>query len=578
MIKNLILFICILTLFFLVSSSEIFASETIFEDDFSNGFEKWQFVRDNGYPWTIINGMSNAYVSNKFSITEAVPKDEYWVNSISDMEYSLDILPLNGVDRNISFSFENLSSWCEIHFVGNNYYLAQIKNNVLMGYFSGPASLATNQTNHLTIRKSKDTISIFINNNLVGTHKSEFFNDAVGKIGIKAGTGAVSPTVVRFDNILVRTLDDEILPVPDQKQTNPQWSDEEYDSAHNWSVSPTISRWGCALTSLSMVLNYHQILNFSDGTSITPSTLNTWLINQPDGYIGNGLINWIAVTRLSRIISEKYGTTKLEYGKSITNHFQKAVEEIENARPVILQTPGHFLVGKGVKTDHSDLYINDPLSDKNIFADLNQQLTSARSFVPSHTDLSYLLFLHTKELEVNITDSEGNQIPSLDTFDDAITQLNPSEQIPLQVIHHLPKPVDGKYMISVKQNELKPFKLEIYSYDQLANVVPLHQQGLVGNNEITFELSYPENTIKVINPNCSFEKFKQALDLSYQQKYLRKNYAFSHLNRIATYAQNASATKAERYTNFLKNLLNYYQYAMDENTHQYLLSQLCQFN
>lgn len=576
MLKNTIIFICILTLFFSVSSREIFASEILFEDDFSDGFEKWQFVRDQGQHWTVNEGMANAYVNSKFSITEAVPKDQFWSDSWTNLEYSLDILPLAGVDRNVSFSFKNLSTWCEIHFVGNSYYLAQITDGNLVEYFSGAASLPSNHISHVLIRKNQDTISIFIDDNLVGEHKSELFNEAVGKIGIKAGTGAVSPTNVRFDNILVRSLDEpQGLDVPDIKQTDPTWADDQYDTAANWSQNPTINRWGCALTSLSMIFNFHKIDKMPDGTSTTPDHLNTWLKSQPDGYIGQGLLNWVAITRLARILNEQYQTTKLEYSKSILDHFQSAKDEIDQSRPVILQIPGHFVVAKGVSDDQSDLLINDPATSSSTLDPQATQLLSTRIFQPSQTDLSYLVFVFDPKLTIAITDQNSQPIANLDQFNDAIITQDLSESLPLQNIIHIPKPADGQYLINVSQEQQGPFTLQIFSYDDLANPTLLHQNGIVGPNGKTFELDYPTNQIKLISSDCSFEQFRQILLEEYQQKNIKKYYVFALIDKIATYAANADESKAVRYSNYLRTLITKYRYAMTNQVFDDLNDLLC---
>lgn len=80
--------------------------------------------------------------------------------------------------------------------------------------------------------------------------------------------------------------------VPLLKQTSEPWQGLEYDSASIWNPSNTsINTWGCALTSAAMVLQYYNYTKLPDGTALDPGTLNTWLKNQPDGYVGNGLVN-----------------------------------------------------------------------------------------------------------------------------------------------------------------------------------------------------------------------------------------------------------------------------------------------
>lgn len=565
----------ILVLFILFSPKPIWASENkvVFKDNFSNDLSQWEAVRDDGSLWEIKNGMLEVTVQDRHTITELVPKDEKWNSNWENIQYDLDIIPIEGADRNISFNFIDLLNWFEIHFVGNGFEIAKLDNGIVTYQLYSSGSLTDNQANHVSIKLLDDYIRISVNGQIIAEGNNEYFDNENGKIGLKAGTGAVSPTTIKFDNILVTSLDEDenILDVPDIKQTDPQWADQEYDQATDWSDQPTIARWGCALTSMVMILNYHDIDYLPDGTAITPASLNDWLRSQPDGYIGQGLFNWIAVTRLTRLISEQYQTTKLEYSKSMADHFQTAIDQINLNQPVILQTLGHFLVGKGVNEDGNDLSVNDPNSNQSQFNQLNSELISTRTFTPSQTDLSYLLFVHDDQLKVSITDESGQQIT--DSFTDTI--ISNDQQIPGQVIHHIAQPSAGKYYISVNQDQLADYQLEIYSYDQDANLTELHQQGSVGAQPITFELLYPENNISIQNQNCSFDSFRQILDQSYQAKGLKKYYVFSLLDRIADYGQQADPSKYQRYAIFLKKMIDEYRYAMDDSTFELLSYQLC---
>jgi hypothetical protein len=127
-------------------------------------------------------------------------------------------------------------------------------------------------------------------------------------------------------------------PFPYLSQKDSAWAGEEYDSASTWAGAARsgIGRWGCAITSVAMILQKNGV-NALDGTSVDPSKLNTWLISQTDGYIGPGLLNWLAVTRYVKASYDAgNASTKLEYSRPSATSTP--------VLPTILGLPGHFVV------------------------------------------------------------------------------------------------------------------------------------------------------------------------------------------------------------------------------------------
>jgi len=104
------------------------------------------------------------------------------------------------------------------------------------------------------------------------------------------------------------------LDVEYQSQIDPSWEHFEYDSASTWFASNlSIGKWGCALTSASMVLNY-----FSHPTN--PKLLNDWLLSQPDGFIRNGLVNWLAISRYTKL-HKNSNNSILEFNRLEASNF-----------------------------------------------------------------------------------------------------------------------------------------------------------------------------------------------------------------------------------------------------------------
>ncbi|HEX6977521.1 MAG TPA: C39 family peptidase, partial [Patescibacteria group bacterium] len=200
------------------------------------------------------------------------------------------------------------------------------------------------------------------------------------------------------------------LIVPDIKQYSSPWNSQIYDSANNWYPSnPTIERWGCALTSAAMVLNYfnHQI---------DPGVLNTWLKAQPDGYIRNGLLNWLSVSRYTLQHNSSSSPT-LEYKRQDTSYL---VPELTESRPAILEEPGHFVVAKSQLP--TTFGINDPAySNRPTLESYNNSFLSLGSYIPSHTDLSYIYLLIDPAFKIEVFDPAGNKIEGFSFTSQPIT-------------------------------------------------------------------------------------------------------------------------------------------------------------
>lgn len=274
------------------------------------------------------------------------------------------------------------------------------------------------------------------------------------------------------------------------KQIDTRWSTQEYDHAHLWTKNPTIGRWGCALSSSVMILRYYGIKTLPDGQELNPSTMNAWLLSQVDGYIDGGLLNWIAITRLTKIMNQKNQTTKLEYAAH-TGDISFAQNEIELSKPVILGISGHFLVGTGVSSDKTVTYINDPYYSYTEFGQYQKKLLSVRTFTPSHTDLSYFLATHANDVSVDLKDDTGKKIELLQEESEYITDaFDEVETTPARVQTVLAKPSDGLYTLEVSRTVPGPYNITLYTYDKFADPVIQHFSGEVGTIPKRISFSY----------------------------------------------------------------------------------------
>jgi len=261
------------------------------------------------------------------------------------------------------------------------------------------------------------------------------------------------------------------LPVLSFKQTSAPWNDDLYDSANIWASDSAFSRWGCAVTSAAMVFNYHGLEDMIDGSEVDPGSLNTWLKSQPDGYIGDGNTNWIALSRLSKQLSDLNGVDyeALEFGRVVTSNHQVVKDTIDIQNPVILAEPGHFVVGTGY--DDSTILINDPFYSRADLSEYSNTFNNVSTFTPSNTDLSYMMFVIPDGVSVKVFDEDNNEIGFLvneQPLEDPSLEASSSAE-PVSIFY-VQKPNSGKYRIEVQGDIGNKFDLDLYFYDHDANV------------------------------------------------------------------------------------------------------------
>lgn len=579
------------------------AGPVVFQDDFSSGsLEKWQDVRNKPNTfWSVVDGQAEARVMSGSTLAELVPKDEYWDPSWHDFTYDFDYMALSGVDRNVSWNFIDPNNWYEVHFVGTGFQVARVKNAQLAWLASGQGFFYSKTKVHITIKVQGDLVQVYLDSQLVFSQPDPTFDQAFGKIGLKAGAGTIAPTIARFDNIVVRLLDPLPTPEPSPSptptishlitdrlsQADPSWANQEYDHAVTWAPpdATTIEDWGCALTSLVMILTQHEITQLPDGTMVTPASLNTWLKSQPDGYIGQGLLNWIAALRMVRESSEKYHHTKLEYASSsptITDpttgapptrdkQLEPARAEVTANRPVILEIDGHFLVGDGIVQKSGipqpdDLAISDPSYNYELFSQHDTDVISTRSFTPSQTDLSYIVVAADDALELSLTRPDGNIVSS------RMQKLN-AHPVGTQVsgtmkLIELPKPEAGIYLLTISGPPLTDHRLTIFTYDQLANLTDLSENVILGTTPTTMRLSYNsagENSTQLVSNQAMLS---QELSQLTEQKFIHKQYVRRVLTSIANHFP-LTGLRAEVWRYYL----DWYRPQIEPNTYQFLLKQ-----
>lgn len=504
------------------------SAEILFEEDFSQDLSKWYSPTDTPHLWKIIDGQLDAYIAAGYTNSVLIPTNEYWQDAWKNYIFEFEYSPHLGTDKNIPFWYQDEQNWYQIHFVHSAFNLVKVKNGLVQEDFNifGGLTLTNHRTYRVKIVVNEGKVTVVINDKIFTENVDPSFAQDHGRIALKASTGSVYPTHVRIDNIVVRSLDDEgsevVLDVPLIKQSDSAWKDLEYDTAQNWSDQTSIGTWGCALTSMSMVLRYHGISTLLDGTPITPATLNQWLNSQPDGYIGNGLVNWVAVTRLTQKLSEQLGTSKLEYGRLAKISLPEIIEQIDQQQPLVLEIPGHFLVGTGYTdtTPTADVFINDPAYDLTLLSQ-HEDAVSARVFTPSQTDLSYLLVVTDPTFQLELRDEKGTILEQAEIFTESMTATStlplpsPSADSSSIQLLQLAKPTAGKYRLHLSHSESTPYTVQILAYDHKANLTLLEPTGTTGPEGTTITLEYnPAGTSQLIPSTklFTYEDFLRDID------------------------------------------------------------------
>lgn len=432
-----------------------------------------------------------------------------------DPGYVYSAIPANNVCASIEFNWSgglSTGNWTNIilHSTPNNFASAfQVRDDngtqQRWVYYDGTGSiyidgaLSFDETqNHIVKACVTGTIITgYLDDTLLFTHENTVYSG--GYMGF-----ASQITTMYLDNFKIESSSTDPVPlaVPVFKQTNPGWNSQVYDTANVWNpIDPTINAWGCALTSAAMVLKFHGINKMLDGvTDLDPGTLNTWLNSQEDGYVGNGLVNWLAISRFSKLARGINGVLSydaLEYNRVEGADTAQLGEDLNNNIPGILEEPGHFVVAKGIT--QTSFSINDPFYDNRpTLASYSGTFLSLGRFVPSLTDLSYIMIVLDTNIQGALTTVSGSAVGTSFIQNPIINPLNPSSSSsPAKRIIYLPKPDTGLYDLILSSNTNTTYSAKIFLYDENGNVILSTSSGILGNSTtdtITIDFKKSGNT------------------------------------------------------------------------------------
>lgn len=343
-----------------------------------------------------------------------------------------------------------------------------------------------------------------------------------------------------FSNVYYAPIEneEEILDVPDIKQFTEPWGSQIYDFANMWFPSnPTITRWGCALTSAVMVLNYH-------GDSTDPSDLNNWL-DSNNGYTRNGAVIWPAVSRYSKL-SQESPTLEFSY---LPFSIELAKSELNNKRPPILKllnnTYGgnHFLVAKGY---NSNIYVNDSANSTNdTLSEANSywgDTVKLGKFTPSNSDLSYLILFINEDYEIKVSSDSGEIIGEQYNFKDGpmLDPNNPNTDSDFEVLNsfYFPKPSKGIYTVEIS-GPTGNYQLDAQLYDSEGDVkVTTFESNLSDTESDSFLINFEKQSSEESSmSDVTLASLLEDIDQAYRDRKIKKRVVYKTLRSLVYVAE-----------------------------------------
>jgi hypothetical protein len=310
---------------------------------------------------------------------------------------------------------------------------------------------------------------------------------------------SIQGTPLSVCQLNVQSLRQGIPPVGDGV---PAWETNLYDHTQ---TGETIYEVGCALTSLSMALNFAGLPN-------DPGTLNRFMVQTDTDYTDAETVNWGPATRDASAGMFKFHGTRIDS----RNDSQAATQYLDNTicqqrQPVIVGvdlqsdgTPGHYVVVTGKQG--SKFLIADPFFPRTTLDDYNNIFVT-RGFVADPLgDVSELDLAVGDNAELLVMDQGGSltgfdpnsgevieQISGSVYFRDAL-ENDATGAAAAHVSHaiEISKPSQGVYITTVTGLKLGTYVLSIRGFSQNGEAQPAAIiEGIAGpGSTSTFQVQF----------------------------------------------------------------------------------------
>jgi len=470
----------------------------------------------------------SVFIKSNFSKNNDV-KLQFDVNAIEGNNYViLTTLEFNKDNRIIFAIFNN--SWATLQLDENNNFRALFEQY----------NYNFNQNINIQVKFNPTSRKVegLINNALIieETYNGDIDNMNIGIAGTVRWPNDIID--IRYDNLKITTENPYYvdLPISDIKQYDASWGNNEYDFASNWYPSnPSISRWGCAMTSAVMVLKYY-------GHNTDPNQLNIWLKSQKDGYTRNGGVMWPSISRWTK--SNRQGKPILEF--SYHNPSDAFItSEIDAERPPILKMQKangntHFIVAKG--KNGNDYKINDPASNSEIVNLFSQakikwgENVKVGKFFPSTTNLSYIVLMIDDGFHFKVSSPSGEIVGDEFFFEEGpySDTNNPGQDTGLDILNvfYYPQPNPNLYNVKVEGEGV--YQLDYYLYDENGKVKVGNLFGVQdSSNTDLFDINFNDlDSENSTIPQFSFYSLQDNWQKLYYFGYIKNQGFYNAVNRL----------------------------------------------
>ncbi|HSW97484.1 MAG TPA: C39 family peptidase [Candidatus Saccharimonadales bacterium] len=465
--------------------------------------------------------------------------DAFYTTTLPTMKCISANIDIHNIRDGIFFADGNYTSWVGFAASGT----LGVSDGHLHAYASNSTDIdlgvntpGMGSFHNYKICKNTDTYSFYLDSSLIGT--KVYSGHTGGYFGFEAKSGTIITNMLVIDTL---PISDIHLSVPSLKQTSNPWQSQLYDSANKWSPgNSSINIWGCAVTSAAMVLQYNGITKMPDNSPLNPGTLNTWLKSQKDGYVGNGLVNWLALQRFTQLVKLAFNNPgftadALEYKRVKNADKVTLLSDLQNNHPDILEQPGHFVVATG--TSGTTFTINDPYFSRNTLNDgYNNTFLTLGRFIPSHTDLSYILLVGPLGLDFSMKNSSGSAVGEEFVQQPLSNPTNPSllSGLPIKLFY-LTQPGNDIYNLTITNASNTPYDAQAYVYDTSGNVQVFDLAGSGNqNNPDNFTINYTKTNDKQdsIKKQSVFDNMYTDINTFCQQNQIKKNTCHELLDQI----------------------------------------------
>lgn len=384
----------------------------------------------------------------------------------------------------------------------------------------------------------------------------------------------------KVDFIKIETLK-EGLPISHLSQRDVEWKDFEYDfsSLRNPPGWREIGVWGCAMTSATMVLNYHGYSHGPDGQETNPFNLNQYLKDNgwfadEGNVIWDGFSKYAEFAKANDQVPDTLPNLEFKYSDFDPNLLE---EDIEAATPgiieIVMNDYGtltweddalHFVVAKGVKEDGS-VIIDDPWNIEEEEETILQEKYPSKvyrriaRFVKNNSDTSYLWLVLYGESNVLVehqgkrtgVDKNGtkySEIPNASYFEQGIpaNPINPSIRYgdgKGSKVFLLPKPTGEEYKLifSGDKGEHLDFDLHTFARNGGSDRFDIEEDFLC-QDEINYLLNYSfeeedEPELEKLPDSVSYSSLICKINLLYNQGEIKNRWFKNLLVRLTKTSQ-----------------------------------------